>query len=211
MQVLRRNDRMLGVVEAARAGIVDRQAHQAAALEAAQHRVGHAVIQCGALVRDRLEHVGQAQCLGQREGVVQRTGVDAGDVDGTEAGHVDRFRFAAQLARVVLPQAQPALGFAFQRFADPLHRSDGGVVGHVHIGGGQQGAAVHVGARPAATGGEHRRGQGSSATGQEVTSCDHLRPPARVHQGRPAVIPLARPGRQCRRSRRNAPARSARR
>ncbi|KAG1078581.1 hypothetical protein G6F40_016649 [Rhizopus arrhizus] len=97
MQILRRNDRMLGVVEAACAGIVDRQSDQVAAFKAAQHRVCHAAIERGALVRDRPEDIGQAKRLGQGKCIVQCTGIHAGDVDGTEACHVDRFRLAAQL------------------------------------------------------------------------------------------------------------------
>ncbi|KAG1445181.1 hypothetical protein G6F57_017639 [Rhizopus arrhizus] len=168
---------MLGVVEAACAGIVDRQSDQVAAFKAAQHRVCHAAIERGALVRDRPEDIGQAKRLGQGKCIVQCTGIHAGDVDGTEACHV-----------------QPAGGLTLQRFADPLHRSDGRVVGHVHVGGGQQGAAVHAAARPAAAGGEHRRSQAGQRSTRWHGPAGNVTEAGKAHQRRLSCLDVVDAG-----------------
>ena len=174
VQVLGHHDRVPGAVEAAAAGVVDRQADQVTGLEAAQHRLADRAIQDPAQVLHRIEHVGQAQRLGQREGIVQGAGEHPGDVDDAVAGHVDRLGLAAKLAGMVEPDLQAPVGLLFQGLADPAHRLDGGIVGHVHVGGRQDARAV-AGGRvhgrcQCAAGGDQRQGTGRTGTEQQAAA-----------------------------------------
>ncbi|MNN22508.1 hypothetical protein D3C81_1358670 [compost metagenome] len=164
---------MLGVVEAARARVVDRKSDQITTLETLQHRIGNAAIQRAAHMRHRVEHIRQAQRPGQRKRVVQGTGIHAGDIDGAEARHVDGLGFAAELTGVVLAQAQASAGLLLQLLADPLHGGDRRVVGHMHITCGQQLTAARRTFATCRTGRQHRRGERTQAGSEKTSSSNH--------------------------------------
>ncbi|CEE55120.1 hypothetical protein XAC2852_110010 [Xanthomonas citri pv. citri] len=200
LEIFRAVQRMLGVVEAARARIVDGKTDQIALLEAAQHAVADMPVDGATQMRYRVEHIRQAQRLSEREGVVQRAGIHTGDVDGAEARHVDRLRFAAQLAGVVLAQLEPAVGAFFQLLAEPAHRFHGGVIADVHIGGSEQ---LPAGNRRGGAGTQPGGGSSGAEPGTEkMSACDHWRPPKRLVTGT-AVNWRTQPYRKYRRCRRS--------
>src|SRR5690606_27450365 len=123
------------------------QAHQVARAEAVEHGLRDAGVERVTHVLGGVEHVGQAQRDGQREGVVERAAVDAGDVDRAVARHVDRLGLAAQLAGVVLADAHAAAGLALEHLADVAHRLDRRIVGDVDVGRGQDGGVLRRGGR----------------------------------------------------------------
>ena len=113
------HDRAQVVVEAARAGVVEREPDETARLERLQDLAAGRAVERAAHVRRGIEHVRQRQDVREREGVVERGDVDARDVERAEAREVDGVGLAAELPGVVDADAQAAAGLAL----DDLRRS----------------------------------------------------------------------------------------
>ena len=125
---LRHVDGAPHVVEAAHAGVVDARGRRGRArAKSARMRATRLAVHRAAHVLHRVEHIGQGGDAGQRECIVERREVDAGQVDRAEAGHVDGVLLAPELARVVDADAEFAAGRGGQLLADPAHRLHGRV------------------------------------------------------------------------------------
>jgi hypothetical protein len=116
-----------------------------------------------ALVFGRIERERHAQRARQRKGIVERTGVDAGEIDRTMARHLQRLGFATELAAVVHAHAQASTGLALERFADPAHRRDRRVVLRMHVGRGEHARRAAVAGQRVGRTGHAQRAQ----TGQQ--------------------------------------------
>src|SRR6478735_123780 len=136
-QVMRLVNRVLHVVEAARAGVVDGQPHQAAPGESLAHDRARGTVDDTPHVRDRFEYVGQDERTAQRKGVVECCEVDARDVQRTRAGQFDGVAFATELAGVVDADPQATLGSRLELPAHPAHGFDCGVLVDMHVRGGE--------------------------------------------------------------------------
>ena len=132
------------VVEAARAGVVDREPDQLALLEAAQHCPARPRRRArGACARPSRTRTAATSTRVSGNGLFSDAEVDARDVERAEARQVDRVGLAAELARVVDADAssRPS-GFAV-RACSPIQRtaSTVGIAVDVHVGGGEHARA----------------------------------------------------------------------
>ena len=165
LEIRRRVDRLLGIVEGARAGIVEGERHQAVRLERLQDLVADRAVHRLVHVIDRAEDEGQGRDGGFGNEIVERPHIDAVQIDHAEPGLLDRVLLLAELRRVEDLHLEAPVGSLLEQSAEIFHRLDGRIAVRVDVGGAKGGLGINGAAR--------QRGQQSDSGCRQSSSGQH--------------------------------------
>ncbi len=145
-EVGHRVDRTLGIVEGARAAVIEGQADEVVRREGVEDLLADRAVHDVMHVLDRAEDVGQRRDLGLGDDVVERPEADAVHVDDAELRLLDGVLLFAELRAEVDVEAQAAAGLVLDDLADVLDGLDGRIAVRMGIGRPQGDIARHAGA-----------------------------------------------------------------